>query len=218
MDPSVVGVLAATFGSTGLAGALAYGVNFSRVVRLRKSVRESLELASSFEIGSVSRSALNNAAERDAVRLASLSLVQHPTGMRSAILMVLASAGFGAVMLARLRDEAQSAPLSKAVDSLGWQLTGFAIGYVLFMVLALDLMVTSRRDRVVRSILVKGKVELRWNGNVALDQRLFDVRYSAESDAEKKRIAWEIKKSRASRRAAAKRPVPARQVPATELQ
>jgi len=70
--------LTALLGSTGLAGLITAGVQWTRRARLRRRILHLLDLVTRIEAGAVEHTALNRAVRRESLELASLSLIPFP--------------------------------------------------------------------------------------------------------------------------------------------
>jgi hypothetical protein len=154
-------LIAALFGSTGIAGLLAQGVNHTRTARLRKSVEESMRLAGMLPEGTPSREVLELAGQRDAVRLASMSLFSLPTVFRMSVLggviLFAIITGFGLAM------NDWGSPISSGL----WQIIAIMLVYIFGLVFVLELVIKHQRDRIVAYVLLTDSVDIRWDGFVS---------------------------------------------------
>lgn len=160
MDPQLIALIVAFVGSSGIVGALTLAVQHSRAVRLRRSIREGLELATSLEIESRPSAALRAAATLDAYRLAAMSLVQWGGFVISYLLTVLAmlilAGGLAWYVLSN------SGMSTEGLDTLSNPLLWAAvlIGYIVIFVAMFDALLRIRRDRLVIRLTEPGAVRI----------------------------------------------------------
>ncbi|MEI3848624.1 MULTISPECIES: hypothetical protein [unclassified Microbacterium] len=152
-----IALIAAVVGSSGLIGGLTLMVQHSRAARLRRSVRESLELSSAFSDGERPRHALHAAASLDAYRLAAMSLMQIGGRAMSMFIWLLIGLALALVVmgwgLARLAGG--------GVTTFGlpmWiLLIAYGLAYALGLAFVLDQAIRRRRDRMVERLMSPGK-------------------------------------------------------------
>jgi hypothetical protein len=154
-DVPWIALIAAFVGSSGIIGGLTLAVQHSRASRLRRSIREALELADAFGDQMRPRHALTAAATMDAYRLASMSLM----GLRSravsrmvilivALMVALVFAGFAF-------DRLLSATTFGMPTWL--LLTIYGAFYVVALVWMLDSTLRRRRDTLVERFMASGE-------------------------------------------------------------
>lgn len=158
-------IIVALIGTTGLAGLLTWVVNNSRVSRLRKSIKQSLELAEPMATDSTGRQALLLAAERDSLWLASMSIVPFASGLAWGIAGVVTLALLTALVTSNFFET----PLDTR-DAVYWLgvVRAFVQVAVLVLGAAAGLFYARRKTQseFVEYATLSGTVEADWQGFV----------------------------------------------------
>lgn len=152
-----IALIAAVVGSSGLVGGLTLMVQHSRAARLRRSVRESLELSSAFGEGERPRHALHAAASLDAYRLAAMSLMQIGGRAMSMFIWLLIGLALALVVMgwglaSLVGDGATTFGLPMWI-----LLIAYGLAYALALAFVLDQAIRRRRDRMVERLMSPGK-------------------------------------------------------------
>lgn len=154
MDPQIVAIIVAVIGSSGIVGALTLAIQHSRAVRLRRSIREALDLATALENETRAAGALRTAAKLDAYRLAAMSLVQWGGFMVTYVLLVIASMLFIAFVGRSLVYDADALWTGPFYWSAYW------LALIAAYVAAADALLRMRRDQLVKRLTEPGSIRV----------------------------------------------------------
>lgn len=159
-------VVAAILGSTGVAGLLSGGVQWSRAARLRHSADRTTSLIAKVGSDTAAGKALALASQRDAIRLSVMSIIQIPgEAIRTlialvAMLILVAVATFIAYARASTNlPDSLFSPLNVMITgTIGPISLGFMMIYVVAIVWVMDTRLRAKREKLAWAILESNSI------------------------------------------------------------
>lgn len=154
---SAAAVVAAAFGSTGLAGLLTGGLQLTKRGRLKKSIARSQEVLSGLPRATQAHAAVLKAVEMDATRMAALTLVGFPKStvwfLRLAYIYLVLVTGAAFVAQAVNLPLSRPEPNPTPVDPVALVEIALAIiAFVIAVAFALASVLRHRRETFVASV------------------------------------------------------------------
>lgn len=160
-------IVAAILGSTGVAGLLSGGVQWSRAARLRHSVERTTGLIEKVGADTAAGEALVAASQRDAVRLSVMSIIQLPrqfvqmfAGVVFLLVIVVGVTAFTLMSFASRRSDSMLLSMfdTAFAGMLAPMSVGFMLIYVVALLWAMDGRLRVKRDALAWAVLDSGTI------------------------------------------------------------